>query len=111
MHCCIRKHHQKKPKVKGVGYTGAVLSDMLTFVASVKLMLAYHMWCHYSGTLPREYQEDHDLVGFGKMMLVQYQDAIIYRGDDTIDSVLLASYTHSSMTKPMDLATKWDTTS
>jgi hypothetical protein len=48
-------------------------------------MLAYHAWCHYSGTLPREYQEDHDLVRFGKRMLVQYQDAIIYRGDDTID--------------------------
>ena len=83
---CIRKHRRKKPKVKGVGYTGAILSDMSTFLSFVELMLAYHAWCHYSGTLPREYQEDHDLVGFGKRTLVQYQDAIIYRGDDTVDS-------------------------
>jgi hypothetical protein len=41
-----------------------------TFVAFVELMLKNHAWCHYSGSLPWEYQEDHDLVWFGKRFLV-----------------------------------------
>ena len=83
---CVPKHRRKKPKLKGVGYTGCVLSDMPTFVAFVELMLAYHAWCHYSGSLSREYQEDDDLVNLGKRMLVQYFGAVLYRGDDTVDS-------------------------
>ncbi len=49
-------------------------------------MLAYHAWCHYSSHLPRELQEDHDLTRFSKLMVIQYFDAIIHRGDQTVDS-------------------------
>jgi hypothetical protein len=83
---CTPKHRRSKPNVKGLGYTGCILSNMPTFVAFVELMLAYHAWCHYSGNLPLEYQEDHNLVEFAKRMLVQYQDAVLYHGDNSIDS-------------------------
>lgn len=86
IHGCLPKHRRVKPKVKGLGFTGAVLSDMDTLAAYIELMLAYHAWCHYSHTLPPELQRDHDLVAFGKQMVVQYTDAILYRGDGSCDS-------------------------
>jgi hypothetical protein len=57
----IQKQCQKKPKVKGVGYTRAVLSNMLMFVAFVELMLAY--WHSTKGVsresrLGRVWEED-----------------------------------------------------
>jgi hypothetical protein len=83
---CIPKHRRKKPKVKGTGFTGAVLCNMDTFVAVVELMLTYHAWCHYSSDLPKEDQEAYEVARFGKCMVVQYFDATIYKGDDTVDS-------------------------
>ena len=59
---------------------------MQTFVSFVELMLTYHAWCHYSSDLPRDLQEDLDLNRFSRSMVVQYFDAIIYRGDNTVDS-------------------------
>lgn len=88
IHGTVEKHRRKKPKVKGSGYTGAVLSDTDTFVAFLELMLTYHAWCHFSGTLSREEQEDYELINFGRRTLVQTFDAVIYRGDNSVDSAL-----------------------
>jgi hypothetical protein len=49
-------------------------------------MLTYHAWCHYSSDLPPDLQEDLDLNCFSRSMVVQYLDAIIYWGDNTLDS-------------------------
>jgi hypothetical protein len=54
---CLPKHCRLKLKVKGSGFTGAVLSDSATFLSLVELMLCYHAWCHHSGKLPVELQE------------------------------------------------------
>jgi len=83
---CLPKHRRKRPKMKGLGFTGAVLSDTETFAAYVEYMLCYHAWCHYSHLLPRELQEDYELIDFASRMIVQYFDTILYRGDDSIDS-------------------------
>ena len=95
IHGCLPKHRRVKPKIKGSGNTGAVLSDMDTLAAYIELMLSYHAWCHYSHTLSPELQRDHDLVAFGKQMVVQYTDAILYRGDGGCDSATCK--THSQL--------------
>ena len=83
---CVAKHRRKKPIVKGNGNTGAILSDMATFLSYVELVLTYHAWCHYSSDLPMEMQVDRPLIQYSRSMVVQYTDALIYRGDDTVDS-------------------------
>jgi len=82
----VPKHHRAKPVVKGNGYTGAVLSDMDTFLSFVEFVLCYHAWCHYCSDLPREMQEDIELIGFMTGMVVQYFDTILYHGDSSVDS-------------------------
>jgi hypothetical protein len=72
--------------VKGSGFTGAILSDSATFLSFLELLLCYHAWCHHSGKLPVELQEDTELVSFSAGAVVQYFDSIIYRGDDTVDT-------------------------
>jgi len=59
---------------------------METFISFVEYILCYHAWCHYSCNLPREMQEDKELISFSTRMVVQYFDTIIYRGDNTVDS-------------------------
>jgi hypothetical protein len=110
---CIPKHCQKKPVVKGSGYTGAVLSDMPTFTALVEYLLCFHAWCHYSSNLPIELQEDFELIAFSSAMVVQYFDTIIYRGDDSVDtdtckihSQLHHSYTIARFGDPMQYNTE-----
>jgi hypothetical protein len=83
---CLPKQCHQKPKVKGSGFTGAVLSDSATFLSLVELMLCYHAWCHHSSKFPVELQEDKELASFLAGALVQYFDTIIYRGDDTVDT-------------------------
>jgi hypothetical protein len=84
---CIPKHRRKHPPlIHGTGYSGAILSDMPTFLAYVKYMLCYHAWCHDSHLLPIELQQDYDLIDFGSRMLVRYFDSILYRSDDTCDT-------------------------
>jgi hypothetical protein len=73
---CLPKHHRKKPKVKGSGFTGAILLDSATFLSYVELMLCYHAWCHNSSKLPVELQEDMELVSFLAGAVVQYFDTI-----------------------------------
>jgi hypothetical protein len=55
---CVPKHHRKRPLINGTGYSGAILSDMPTFLAYVEYMLCYHAWCHNSHLLPIELHED-----------------------------------------------------
>jgi hypothetical protein len=83
---CLPKHRCMKLKVKGSGFTGAILSDSATFLSLVELMLCYHAWFHISSKLPAELQEDTELVSFSAGAVVQYFDTIIYRGDDTVDT-------------------------
>jgi hypothetical protein len=83
---CLPKHHRKCPLIHGTGYSGAILSDMPTFLAYVEYMLCYHAWCHYSHMLPVELQQDYDLIDFGSRMLMQYFDSILYRGNNTCDT-------------------------
>jgi len=83
---CLPKHRRKRPAISGNGYTGAVLSDSDTYRAYIEYMLCYHAWCHYSHQLPRELQEDYDLIDFASQMVVQYFDSILYRGDDSVDA-------------------------
>jgi hypothetical protein len=83
---CLPKHRRMKPKVKGSRFTGAVLSDSATFLSLVELMLCYHAWCHHSGKLPVELQDDTELITFSAGAVVQYFDTIIYLGDDTVDT-------------------------
>jgi hypothetical protein len=90
---CLPKHRLTKPKVKGSRFTGAVLSDSATFLSLVELMLCYHAWCHHSGKLPVELQEDTELITFSAGAVVQYFDTIIYRGDDTVDTDICKIHT------------------
>lgn len=96
---CVPKHRRQKPKIKGNGFTGAVLSDTDTFVALAEYLLCYHAWCHNGSDLPREMQEDIDLISFATQMVVQYFDTILYRGDDTVDSATckLHSQLHTNL--------------
>jgi hypothetical protein len=71
---CLQKHCRKKLMVKGSRFTGAILSDCATFLSLVELMLCYHAWCHHSGKLPVELQEDMELVSFSAGAVVQYFD-------------------------------------
>jgi len=82
----VPKHCRAKPVVKGSGYTGAILSDMDSFEAFVEMLLCYHALCHKYQDLPRELQEDLELIDFASRMIVQYFDTILYRGDDSVDS-------------------------
>jgi hypothetical protein len=75
---CLPKHRCMKLKVKGSGFTGAILSDSATFLSLVELMLCYHAWFHISSKLPAELQEDTELVSFSAGAVVQYFDTIIY---------------------------------
>ena len=83
---CVRKHLRKKPKVDGSGFTGAILCKSDTFVTFVEYLLCYHAWCHYSYLLPKLSQADYDTVDFGSMVVVQYFDTFVYRGDTSTDS-------------------------
>jgi hypothetical protein len=83
---CIPKHHRKHPLIHRTGYSGAILSDMPTFLAYVEYMLCFHAWCHDSHLFPVELQQDYDLIDFGSRMLVRYFDSILYRGNDTCDT-------------------------
>jgi hypothetical protein len=53
------------PLINGTGYSGAILSDMPTFLSYVEYMLFYHVWCHDLHLLPIELQQDYDLIDFG----------------------------------------------
>jgi hypothetical protein len=83
---CVPKHHRKHPLINWMGYPGAMLSDMPTFLADVKYMLCYHAWCHNLHLLSIELQQDYDLIDSGSKMLMRYFDSILYRGDDTCDT-------------------------
>jgi hypothetical protein len=83
---CLPKHGRKCPLTNGMGYSGAILSDMPTFLAFVEYMLCYHAWCHDFYLLPVELQQDYGLIDFGSKMLVRYFDSILYRSDDTCDT-------------------------
>jgi len=90
---CVPKHRRLKPKVKGNGSTCAILSDMPTFLSYLELMLGYHSWCHYSAQLPVAMQEDIPLIHFSRLSVMRYTDAVIYRGDDTVDSATCKHHT------------------
>jgi hypothetical protein len=75
---CIPKHHRRHPAIKGNGYMGAVLSGTKTFVSFIEYVLCYHAWCHYSHQLPRELQENYELINYASRMVVQYFDTIPY---------------------------------
>ena len=83
---CVHKHLREKPKVRGKGYTGAILAETKTFIAFIEFVLCYHAWCHHSYLLPEHVLNDTETVDFGTRLLVQYFDTIVYRGDSTTDS-------------------------
>ena len=83
---CVTKHRRHKPKIKGSGCTGAVLSDMDTFVAYLEYLLVCHAWCHYGYKLSLEDQLDEVAIDFGSRMVVAYFDTIFYRGDGSADA-------------------------
>jgi hypothetical protein len=68
---------QEETNHQGQWLHGAVQSDMPMFISFIKLMLAYHAWCHYLTDLPPDLQEDLDLNCFSRSMVIQYFDAII----------------------------------
>jgi hypothetical protein len=90
---CLPKHHRQKPKVKGSGFTGAILSDAATFLSLVEPFLCYHAWCHHSDKLPVELQEDMDLVSFSVRTVVLYLDTIVYHGNNTVDNDTCKNHT------------------
>jgi hypothetical protein len=83
---CVRKHHRKHPIINRTDYSGAILSNTPTFLAYVKYMLCYHAWCHNLHLLPRELQQDYDMIDFGSKMIVWYFNSILYRGNKTCDT-------------------------
>ena len=83
---CVRKHLRAKPTVDKGGFTGSILCKTATFVCYLEYLLCYHAWCHYSYLLPKSYQQNFATADFGSMILVQYFDTFVYRGDKTTDS-------------------------
>ena len=91
---CTKKHRRRKPKVKGSGFTGAVLSSPKTYRSYIEYLLCFHSWCHYCYQLPQSYQNDLATIEFGSRMVVQYFDSILYRGDATVDSDTCKLHSH-----------------
>jgi hypothetical protein len=59
---CLPKHCRKRPVISGSGFMVTILFDTDMLLAYIEFMLCYHTWCHHSHQLPRELQEDYDLI-------------------------------------------------
>ena len=99
---CVSKHRRQRPNIPGMGYTGAILSDLPTFVAFIEYLLVYHAWCHYSSHLPVVKQKDIPTVDFGCMRIVTYFDTICYLGDNTSDTDTCKTHSQLHNTHSID---------
>ena len=82
----VRKHHQIKPVVKGLGNTSAILCDVPTYVDFLELSLCMHAYLHYSTDLPPDVRRQTDVFEIGVRHFIKLFSTFFYRGDASVDT-------------------------